>query len=76
MDTYKKIRKLTFDDIKGLRFNSEEKETQYYDIYEEFHGFVIRKDDVNKDSDGNIVVCRLICNREGESKNKKKESRY
>lgn len=48
MDTYKKIRELTDDDIRGLEFDSEEKATQFYEIYADCHGFVVRKDDVNK----------------------------
>lgn len=48
MDTYKKIRELTDDDIRGLEFDSEEKATQFYEIYVDCHGFVVRKDDVNK----------------------------
>lgn len=74
MDTYKKIRELTDDDIRGLEFDSEEKATQFYEIYADCHGFVVRKDDVNKDDDGNIIARRLVCNREGENKNKKQST--
>jgi hypothetical protein len=75
MDTYKKNRKFTDDDIRGLGFDSEEKATQFYDIYAECHGFAIRKNDINKDFDGNIAPHQLVCNKEGESKNNK-WSRY
>ncbi len=43
MDTYMKNRKLTDDDIRGLKFDLGEKETQFYDIYAECHDFAIRK---------------------------------
>jgi len=69
MDTYKKIRELKDDDIRGLEFDSEE-----YEIYADCHEFVVRKDDVNKDDDGNIIARRLVCNREGENKNKKQST--
>jgi hypothetical protein len=74
MDTYKDISELTNDDIrglefclkkKGLEFDSEEQAIQFYKSFAEFHGFVIRKDDVRRDDDGNIVVHQLVCNRAG-----------
>lgn len=61
---------MTDDDIRGLDFESEKKACDFYDMYAKCHGFVVRKDDVEHDFNGNIVVRKLVCSREAQ-RNKK-----
>ncbi|KAJ1421089.1 FAR1-related protein [Sesbania bispinosa] len=40
---------LSGDEIMSLEFGSEEEAYNFYQLYAQFHGFVVRKDDVTKD---------------------------
>lgn len=64
-EQYKKVANLTTNEIRGLEFGSEEEAYQFYQTYAKCHGFVVRKDDVNRDIKGNIIMRRLVCNRAG-----------
>ncbi|KAJ1436374.1 FAR1 DNA-binding domain [Sesbania bispinosa] len=66
----KRISELTVDDIRGIEFDDEEAACSFYKSYAKCNGFVVRKDEVDHDFKGNIVMRQLVCNREGERKKK------
>ena len=58
---YKKITKLTGDDIFGLEFGSKSEACEFYSTYGKCHGFV----SIRYDRQGNIIIHQLLYNREG-----------
>ncbi|XP_057418212.1 protein FAR1-RELATED SEQUENCE 5-like [Lotus japonicus] len=62
----KRITELSANDIRELDFCSEEEACEFYSKYARFRGFSPRKDDVYKDSDGNIISRQIVCNRAGQ----------
>ena len=49
----------------GLEFNSEEEACNFYCTRTRCHGFIMRKEDISKNLNGNIVMRQLVCNRKG-----------
>jgi hypothetical protein len=76
-DGYKCISDVTDDDIRDMEFNTEDEAIKFYVLFAKYHGFEVRKDDVKRDSNGNIIMRQLVCNKEGvnDGKNKKNGSR-
>ncbi|CAH9139062.1 unnamed protein product [Cuscuta epithymum] len=62
---YKKISDLTPADIKRLEFDSEDDVYAFYSCYAQINGFCVRRDDVRRESNNNIIMRNLVCNRAG-----------
>ncbi|KAL2340115.1 hypothetical protein Fmac_008055 [Flemingia macrophylla] len=62
---YKTLMDLTEDEINGMEFACESDAYNFYFSYGKCHGFVIRKDEVRYDDDGNVVMCQFLCCRAG-----------
>ncbi|CAH9094339.1 unnamed protein product [Cuscuta europaea] len=62
---YIKISDLTPADIKRLEFDSEDEVYDFYSCYAQINGFSVRRDDVRRESNNNIIMRNLVCNREG-----------
>jgi hypothetical protein len=48
-------------------FSTEGEAIAFYTMYAHLHGFAIRKDDVKRYREQNIVMRQLLCNKEGTS---------
>ncbi|KAJ1388280.1 FAR1 DNA-binding domain [Sesbania bispinosa] len=76
------IHELTHDDIRRLEFGSEGEAYSFYSDYAKQRGFAVRKDDIERNENGDIVKRYLVCNKEGtrdkkhlERKDRVKEAR-
>ncbi|KAL4276995.1 protein FAR1-RELATED SEQUENCE 5-like [Arachis ipaensis] len=63
---YGDVVELTEDDILRKVFRSENDAYKFYKKLGKFYGFGIRKGDMFKDEEGNLVRRRFFCNREGQ----------
>ncbi|KAJ1375120.1 FAR1 DNA-binding domain, partial [Sesbania bispinosa] len=52
-------------DIRSLQFGSEFEAYVFYSEYARVHGFVVRRDEIGRDSNGNMNMRQYVCNREG-----------
>ncbi|KAJ1386714.1 FAR1 DNA-binding domain [Sesbania bispinosa] len=59
------IHELKHDDIRHLEFGSEGEAYSFYSNYAKHRGFVVRKDDVERNENSDIVKRNLVCNKEG-----------
>ncbi|KAJ1441888.1 Zinc finger, CCHC-type [Sesbania bispinosa] len=59
------IHELTHDDIRRLEFGSEGEAYSFYSDYAKQRGFAVRKDDIERNENGDIVKRYLVCNKEG-----------
>ncbi|KAJ1421159.1 Zinc finger, CCHC-type [Sesbania bispinosa] len=66
----KRMEDLTLVDIRNMEFASEEHGEIFYRAYAKRHGFVVRKDEIDRDIKGNVIMRQFVCNKEG-SRNKK-----
>ncbi|KAJ1375732.1 FAR1 DNA-binding domain [Sesbania bispinosa] len=64
-DEGSKLFDLSADEILLREFGSEQEAYDFYECYANYHGFVVRKDDVTKDIRGNVIMRQFVCNREG-----------
>ncbi|KAJ1375716.1 FAR1 DNA-binding domain [Sesbania bispinosa] len=48
-----------------VHFGSESEAYVFYNEYARVHGFVVRRDEMGRDSNGNMNMCQYVCNREG-----------
>ena len=64
-ESYRRITKLTAEDIWGLEFDSEAKAIEFYHKYAQCYGFVMRRDNVGCNLKGNVNMRQLVCNTEG-----------
>lgn len=73
-DGYKCINDVTDDDddVRDMEFNTEEEATEFYVMFARCHGFAVRKDEVKRDSNENIIMRQLVCNKEGVNYEKKR----
>ncbi|XP_058763969.1 protein FAR1-RELATED SEQUENCE 5-like isoform X2 [Vicia villosa] len=65
LDDYKDIGEISDDDIRDMKFESEKKACEFYETYAEYHGFAVRRDEIDRDFKKNIIMRQLVCNREG-----------
>ncbi|GAU31761.1 hypothetical protein TSUD_22070 [Trifolium subterraneum] len=72
------LSEITDDDIRAMEFSTEEEAIDFYKVYAHSQGFAIRKKDVKRNDENEIVSRRLLCNKAGKSerKNKKNEDRH
>ncbi|KAJ1376269.1 FAR1 DNA-binding domain [Sesbania bispinosa] len=56
---------LSSKDIKGLEFGSEEDAYNFYFSYARCHGLAMRKDDVIRDVQGNVIMRQYLCRKVG-----------
>ncbi|KAJ1427873.1 Zinc finger, PMZ-type [Sesbania bispinosa] len=66
----KRMEDLTPVDIRNMEFASEEHGEIFYRAYAKRHGFVVRKDEIDRDIKGNVIMRQFVCNKEG-NRNKK-----
>ncbi|KAJ1415903.1 Zinc finger, PMZ-type [Sesbania bispinosa] len=66
----KRMEDLTPVDIRNMEFASEEHGEIFYRAYAKRHGFVVRKDEIDRDIKGNVIMRQFVCKKEG-SRNKK-----
>ncbi|KAJ1404687.1 Zinc finger, CCHC-type [Sesbania bispinosa] len=59
------IHELTHDDIRRLEFASKAEAYSFYSDYAKQRGFAVRKDDIERNENGDIVKRYLVCNKEG-----------
>ena len=62
---------MTDDDLRDMKFNTEEEATEFYVMFAKYRGFSVRKDKVKHDSNENIIMRQLVCNIEGVNDGKK-----
>ncbi|XP_058741458.1 protein FAR1-RELATED SEQUENCE 5-like [Vicia villosa] len=65
LDDYRAMGEILDDDIREMKFESEKKACEFYETYAEYHGFAVRKDELDRDFKNNIIMRQLVCNREG-----------
>ncbi|RVX03571.1 Protein FAR1-related sequence 5 [Vitis vinifera] len=71
---------LTVEDIWKMEFSSVEEAEEFYNLFAKVTGFSVRKDDVKRDKNQNIVSRKWVCSKEGyrhrvclENENRKQE---
>ncbi|RVW28179.1 Protein FAR1-related sequence 5 [Vitis vinifera] len=71
---------LTVEDIWKMEFSSVEEAEEFYNLFAKVTGFSVRKDDVKRDKNQNIVSRKWVCSKEGyrhrvclENENRKRE---
>ncbi|XAR48672.1 hypothetical protein NMG60_11031563 [Bertholletia excelsa] len=64
-EEYKSYVDLKPDEIIGKEFESIEKAYEFYCTYAKFNGFVVRKDDIGKNTRGEVIWRQYVCNKEG-----------
>ncbi|RVX07698.1 Protein FAR1-related sequence 5 [Vitis vinifera] len=71
---------LTVEDVWKMEFSSIEEAEEFYNLFTKVTGFSVRKDDVKRDKNQNIVSRKWVCSKEGyrhrvclENENRKRE---
>ncbi|KAL6325669.1 hypothetical protein AAG906_023514 [Vitis piasezkii] len=71
---------LTVEDVWKMEFSSIEEAEEFYNLFAKVTGFSVRKDDVKRDKNQNIVSRKWVCSKEGyrhrvclENENRKRE---
>ncbi|WJZ99619.1 hypothetical protein VitviT2T_018045 [Vitis vinifera] len=71
---------LTVEDVWKMEFSSVEEAEEFYNLFAKVTGFSVRKDDVKRDKNQNIVSRKWVCSKEGyrhkmclENENRKRE---
>ncbi|KAJ1407407.1 FAR1 DNA-binding domain [Sesbania bispinosa] len=63
-DNFRRLFDLSADEIMCREFGSEEQAYEFYSLYAKHNGFVVRKDDITRDTRGNLIMRQFVCNRE------------
>ncbi|KAI4336479.1 hypothetical protein L6164_015001 [Bauhinia variegata] len=76
------LQMLTSDDVLAMQFDSYEAGESFYHKYASAVGFIVRKDDIGRNKQGEVVMRKWVCNREGyrqrkylENANRRREPR-
>ncbi|KAI4343488.1 hypothetical protein L6164_010829 [Bauhinia variegata] len=64
-DNSSALQMLTSDDVRAMHFGSYEAGESFYQKYASAVGFIVRKDDIGRNKQGEVVMRKWVCNREG-----------